>query len=78
MKKTEKTYHENGNIHIESELNEKGESHGITRTYHENGQLQAEINFSNGIQDDGELISYHNDGSNATGSRNPNILSSIF
>jgi hypothetical protein len=65
MKKTEKTYHENGSVHVESELNEKGESHGITRLYHENGQLQAEINFSNGIQDDGELISYHNDGSKA-------------
>ena len=62
MKKTEKTYHENGNIHIESELNEKGEEHGIKRIYHENGQLQAEVNYTNGIQDDGITISYHDNG----------------
>ena len=65
MKKTEKTYHENGNIHVESELNEKGESHGITRIYHENGQLQVELNWTNNIQDDGNVISYHDDGSKA-------------
>ena len=65
MKKTEKTYHENGNIHVESELNEKGESHGITRIYHENGQLQVELNWTNNIQDDGDVISYHDDGSKA-------------
>jgi len=65
MKKTEKTYHENGNIHVESELNEKGESHGITRIYHENGQLQVEVNWTNNIQDDGDVISYHDDGSKA-------------
>lgn len=41
MKKTEKHYHENGNIHVERELNDKGELHGITRVYHENGQLQT-------------------------------------
>ena len=62
MKKTEKTYHENGNIHIESELNEKGEEHGIKRIYHENGQLQAEVNYTSGIQDDGITISYHDNG----------------
>ena len=65
MKKTEKAYHENGNIHVESELNEKGESHGITRIYHENGQLQVEVNWTNNIQDDGDVISYHDDGSKA-------------
>lgn len=65
MKKTEKAYHENGNIHVERELNEKGESHGITRVYHENGQLQVELNFTNDIQDDGDVISYHDDGSKA-------------
>ena len=65
MKKTEKAYHENGNIHVESELNEKGELHGITRIYHENGQLQAEVNWTNNIQDDGDVISYHDDGSKA-------------
>ena len=65
MKKTEKTYHENGNIHVESELNEKGESHGITRIYHENGQLQVELNWTNNLQDDGDVISYHDDGSKA-------------
>ena len=62
MKKTKKTYHDNGNIHLEIELNEKGERHGITRIYHENGQLQAEVNFTNGIQDDGIIISYHDNG----------------
>ena len=62
MKKTEKTYHDNGNIHFESELNEKGEKHGIERIYHENGQLQAELNYTNGIQDDGTIISYHDNG----------------
>jgi len=62
MKKTEKTYHENGNIHIESELNEKSEEHGIKRIYHENGQLQVEVNYTNGIQDDGTTISYHDNG----------------
>jgi len=65
MKKTEKAYHENGNIHVESELNEKGELHGITRRYHENGQLQVEVNWTNNIQDDGDVISYHDDGSKA-------------
>jgi len=65
MKKTEKTYHENGNIHVESELNGKGESHGITRIYHENGQLQAEINLTNGVQDNGDVISYHDNGTKA-------------
>ena len=65
MKKTEKLYHDNGNIHVESELNEKGERHGITRVYHQNGQLQAEVTYTNGIQDDGQVISYHDDGSKA-------------
>ena len=65
MKKTEKTYHENGNIYVERELNEKGESNGITRIYHENGQLQVELNWTNNIQDDGDVISYHDDGSKA-------------
>jgi len=62
MKKTEKQYHENGNIHVDSELNEKGERHGITRVYHENGQLQVEVNWTNGIQDDGIINSYHDNG----------------
>ena len=62
MKKTEKTYHDNGNIHFESELNEKGERHGIQRIYHVNGQLKAELNWTNGIQNDGEIISYHDNG----------------
>jgi len=62
MKKTEKTYHDNGNIHFESELNEKRERHGITRIYHENGQLQVEVNWTNGIQDDGIINSYHDNG----------------
>lgn len=65
MKKTEKHYHENGNIHVERELNDKGELHGITRVYHENGQLQTEVNWTNGVQDDGDVISYHDDGSKA-------------
>ena len=65
MKKTEKTYHENGSVHVESELNEKGEPHGITRFYHENGQLQAESTWNNGVQDDGIITSYHNDGNKA-------------
>ena len=62
MKKTEKTYHENGSIHVESELNEKGERHGITKIFHENGQLQVEVYWTNGIQDDGTIISYHDNG----------------
>ena len=62
MKKTEKQYHENGNIHVDSELNEKGERHGITRVYHENGQLQVEVNWTNGIQDDGIINAYHDNG----------------
>ena len=65
MKKTEKHYHENGNIHVERELNDKGELHGITRVYHENGQLQTEVNWTNGVQDNGDVISYHDDGSKA-------------
>jgi surface protein len=60
MKKIEKTYQ--GNILIESELNEKGERHGITRIHHENGELQVELNWTNGIQDDGTIISYHDNG----------------
>ena len=65
MKKTEKTYHENGNIFKQWEVDGNGQHHGSYKQYHENGQLQVEINFTNGIQDDGELISYHNDGSKA-------------
>jgi len=65
MKKTKKTYYENGNIHVKGELNEKGEVHGITRVYHENGHLKAELSFTNNLQDDGDVISYHNDGSKA-------------
>ena len=65
MKKTEKTYHENGNIEEVSEVNENGQLHGVKRFYHENGQLQVEVNFTNGIQDDGDVISYHDDGSKA-------------
>lgn len=65
MKKTEKSYHDNGNILLESEVNEKGERHGITRVYHKNGQLQVEITWTNGIQDDGQVISYHDDGRKA-------------
>jgi len=65
MKKTEKEHYENGNVHIESELNEKGERHGIMRAYHENGQLQFEITWTNGVQDDGTITSYHDDGSKA-------------
>ena len=65
MKKTEKHYHENGNIYIERELNDKVELHGITRVYHENGQLQTEVNWTNGVQDNGDVISYHDDGSKA-------------
>lgn len=62
MKKTEKTYHENGNIHQEFEVNKKGERHGSSKIYHKNGELQADINFTNGIQDDGKVISYHDNG----------------
>ena len=62
MKKTEKTYHDNGNIHEERKLNEKCERHGIQRIYHVNGQLKAELNWTNGIQNDGEIISYHDNG----------------
>ena len=58
----QKEWGENGNIHIESELNEKGEKHGVTRLYHKNGQLQVEENFTNGIQDDGTVISYYDNG----------------
>ena len=62
MKKTEKTYHDNGSIHEECMLNEKCERHGIERIYHVNGQLEAELNWTNGIQNDGEIISYHDNG----------------
>lgn len=46
MKKTEKVYHDNGNIQQEYEVNKKGQRHGICRLYHENGQLQVELNFT--------------------------------
>jgi len=65
MKKTEKQYYENGNIESESEVNENGQLHGVTRIYHENGQLLGEISFTNDIQDDGEFISYHENGRKA-------------
>lgn len=63
MKKTEKVYHDNGNIQQEYEVNKKGQRHGICRLYHENGQLQVELNFTNDIQDDATIVSYHDNGS---------------
>jgi surface protein len=62
MKKTEKTYYDNGNIKEEFEVNTKGDRHGITRMYHDNGQLKFSVTHKNGKQTPGVVISYHNNG----------------
>jgi len=57
-----KTYHDDGSIFEESQVNNKNQRHGTTKVYHENGKLRAEVNFTNDIQDAGTIISYHNNG----------------
>ena len=60
--KTEKTYHDNGNLKEEYQVNDEGVRHGATKLYHKNGQLRAEVNYKNGIQIDGQVDSYDEDG----------------
>lgn len=65
MKNINKTYHENGSLHEEYSLNDKGERDGFYRCYHENGQLKVELKFKDGKQEDGLAISYHDNGNKA-------------
>lgn len=60
--KTEKKYHDNGNIKEEYQVNDEGVRHGATKLYHENGQLQVEVHCTEGIQDSGKVVSYHDNG----------------
>ena len=59
---TIKTYHDDGSIFEESQVNDKNQRHGPSQIYHENGQLLVEVNWTNGKQDPGTVISYHNNG----------------
>ena len=59
---TIKTYHDDGSIFEESQVNDKNKRHGPSQIYHENGQLLVEVNWTNGKQDPGTVISYHNNG----------------
>ncbi len=52
--KTEKTYHDNGNIKEEYQVNDEGVRHGTTKLYHENDQLQVEVHYTEGIQNSGK------------------------
>ena len=62
MNKIKKTYHVNGSIDEEYEVNEEGAKNGYYKLFHDNGQLQVEISFSEGNQNPGTIISYHNNG----------------
>ena len=60
---TEKTFHENGNLFIETEVDESGQRNGTRKAYYDDGQLIFEMCWTNNIKDDGEVITYHPDGS---------------
>jgi len=62
MNKIKKTYHDNGNINEEYEINKEGKTNGYYKLFHDNGQLEVETSFKNGIQNPGTIISYHNNG----------------
>ena len=62
MNKINKTYHVNGSIDEEYEINKEGKQNGYYKLFHDNGQLKVETSFKNGIQNPGIIISYHSNG----------------